>query len=173
MTAHAMAGDREKCLEAGMDDYVSKPVRPAELFEAIENGLRNKEKGRESNEFGPRKDGGEGKASAVFFDPENLNERLEGDEQMIKMVLEMFKQESSSILSAIEAAVASSDPEGAGKLGHSLKGSAGNVGARALQEVSAAFEESGKSGDIEKLKSRLTDLQETHRRTMQAIELQK
>ena len=171
MTAHAMTGDRERCLEAGMDDYVSKPVRPSEMFEAIERGIRKGNKaidpaGQNDDEIGSE----DVVSSLDVFDPDVLRERLEGDEEMIKMVLNMFKDESARIIEDIEKAVLSEDAAEAGKLGHSLKGSAGNVGAVSLQEVSAAVEESGKEGDLQALRTLLGDIKNTFTRTIQEIE---
>ena len=175
MTAHAMAGDRERCLDAGMDDYVSKPVRPQEMIEAIERGLRR----RADNNNSPAEvqqggdDTSEAGSGSGNFDPGLLRERLDGDEEMIGMVLDIFQEESSRILGDIERAVLSGDAGEAGKLGHSLKGSAGNVGAVSLQEVSAAVEKSGKEGDLEALQTLMAELKECFRRTTEEIKNQR
>ncbi len=174
MTAHAMVGDREKCLDAGMDDYVSKPVRPKELFAAIEKCIRQRE--METNEKNSHEDGNGSAATSVKideFDPEVLQEKLEGDEEMIGMVLDVFLEESAKIIDAIKRSIISGNAGDAGELGHSLKGSSGNVGAFALQHVSAAIEKSGKEGDIESLRSLSADLEDILDRTIKAIKIRK
>lgn len=174
MTAHAMAGDREKCLDAGMDDYVSKPVRPEEMFEAIEKGVRQKDKAIAANDTPEDKDDSAGnQPGSGDFNPDLLRERLDGDEEMIGMVLDIFREETSRIMEDIERAVRSGNTEDAGKHGHSLKGSSGNVGAIALQQVSAAVEKAGKDGDTESLRSLLADLKSTFQGTIRAIKLQR
>ena len=174
MTAHAMAGDREKCLDAGMDDYVSKPVRPEEMFAAIEKGIRQKDKAIADNDTPEVRDDSAGnQPGSGEFNPELLRERLDGDEEMIGMILDIFQEDSSRIMEDIERAVMSGNTDDAGKFGHSLKGSSGNVGAIALQQVSAAVEKAGKDGDMESLRSLLADLKSTFHRTIQAIKVQR
>jgi len=171
MTAHAMAGDRERCLEAGMDDYVSKPVRPAELFDAIEKGLRNL--GKSPQGAGEQAMEEKEPADAQVFDTTILEERLEGDREMIRMVLDMFREESSTIMESIEKAVAAGESGEAGGLGHSLKGAAGNVGALAVQEIALAVEKSGEEGNLEELERLVVKLREALRMTTQELELLK
>jgi PAS domain S-box-containing protein len=173
MTAHAMAGDREKCLDAGMDDYVSKPVRPEEMFAAIERGVRRSDNFHLSPAASRTKEKAEGgQLDLDIFNPEPLRERLDGDEEMIGMVLDMFQEESSRIVEDIEKAVMSGNAEEVAKNGHSLKGSSGNVGAAAMQRMSAAMEKSGKEGEIELLHSQLAELKSTFSLTIQAIKNQ-
>ncbi len=170
MTAHAMTGDREKCLDAGMDDYVSKPVQPKELFGAIEKGLRHIKKETKAEDvlqFGPDSDGKQ--AGSDEFDPEVLREKLDGDQEMIGMVLDIFLEEGSRILADMEKDVKSGNVDAAGKSGHSLKGSAGNVGAMALQKISAAVEKAGRERDEEALHILLPELMDTFKRTVQTI----
>ena len=171
MTAHAMTGDRERCLEAGMDDYVSKPVRPSEMFEAIERGIRKGNKaidpaGQNDDEIGSE----DVVSSLDVFDPDVLRERLDGDEEMINMVLNMFKDESARIIEDIEKALTSGDVEEAGKLGHSLKGSSGNIGAPSLQRISESVEMAGKAGKTGDLEALLAELKEVFSLTVAAVE---
>jgi len=83
MTAHAMQGDRERCLEAGMDGYVSKPVRPKELFEAIEAVMAGAQ--------GPDGDPPEEKMREEVLDRAALMDRVGGDAGLLReIVLEYF-----------------------------------------------------------------------------------
>jgi len=86
MTAHAMVGDRETCLEAGMDDYVTKPVRPQELFEAIGRWYPRKEEKMSANT--PEMERQTAQPAVADFDPDCLRERLGDDEEMISMILQ-------------------------------------------------------------------------------------
>jgi signal transduction histidine kinase/DNA-binding response OmpR family regulator len=170
MTAHAMGGDREKCLDAGMNDYVSKPVSPEEMFTSIEKGIRQSDKGIKTHAVSPdRNNSAESQSDLEVFNPELLREKLDGDQELVGMVLGIFQEESFRIVENIEKAVMSGDTEDAGNLGHSLKGSAGNIGAAALQQVSAAVEKSGKEGDMESLRTQYSELKNIFNMTIKAL----
>ena len=87
MTAHAMKGDREKCIQVGMNDYVSKPINPEKLYEAIERQLPQKVFKHTRVQVAP---GGD---TSDVFDYEALKERLDNDSEIIKSVLDAFLEE--------------------------------------------------------------------------------
>ena len=91
MTAHAMKGDRERCLEAGMDDYISKPIAPQALAEALEKWLDRAQRKRAGSR---RRDGSSrtGPASVVF-DRQALLDRLMGDEDLVKEIIAGFLED--------------------------------------------------------------------------------
>jgi len=172
MTAHAMTGDRERCLAAGMDDYISKPVRPGELFAAIEKGIRRRDRDLTGEKDGDPESLKEASPGTDDFDPNVLMERLEGDREMIGMVLEIFVKESTGIMNDLETAVKSENMEDVRKWAHSLKGSSGNIGAAALQEAAALLEKAGLENNRETLRDRFADLEKAFTRTVRSIDVQ-
>ena len=117
MTAHAMAGDRERCLSAGMDGYLSKPIEPRKLFAAVEQ-----------------------QPAACPFDAAELLARLCGDTGLMADVIAAFLEDCPARLAAIERALAGSQAEELRAEAHALKGSAANLSANALFEASQALE---------------------------------
>ena len=130
MTAHAMKGDRDRFLAAGMDGYVAKPVRPHELYAAVE-GLHSA-LGRET-------------ASAdVSFEWDAALERVGGDEAMLRELAEMFFTECPKLMQQIREHIASADGPELRRAAHTLKGSAHVFGAAAAAEAAHRLEEIGR-----------------------------
>ena len=127
MTAHAMNGDRDRCLSAGMDGYLSKPVNPAMLYAVVED-----ETPVADTPSQPRTD--------VKVDDRALRERLGGDEQLFNEVIHTFLSDCPSQLAEIRAAVAARDTDAVRVKAHGLKGAAGNLSAPALFTAAAALE---------------------------------
>ena len=96
MTAHAMKGDRERCLEAGMDDYVSKPVRPHELFAAIEGQARRPARTEAAAGDEPPEP-----PETESFDWDAAVLRLNGDEELLRDLAEVFLDEFPKCMAAI------------------------------------------------------------------------
>lgn len=139
MTAHAMKGDQEKCLEAGMDGYVSKPVRPSELFETVESVTS----ARKDTTAGPQLASG---ASAL--DVSELLSQVEGDISLLKELTGLFLEDCPNLMAELQDAVACGDAEGIERLAHTLKGSVGNFGAKGASEAALRLQQIGKSGDV-------------------------
>ena len=151
MTARAMRGDREKCLEAGMDDYLSKPVEPAAMAAVLERWL-----GEEPATEAPV--ALDTSAVLSVFDRSVFKNRLMGDEDIMKLVIEKFLSDFPEELDRLAAVAAKGDSAGAWQLGHKMKGSAANLSANALRAVAREIEKAGKDGDIERVRSLMPEL---------------
>jgi CheY-like chemotaxis protein len=147
MTAHAMQGDRERCLTAGADDYVSKPIDPDRLFATLKRWIRVEE-GRAGQVPEPRPrapaqtDAGVGhplERLSGFHVPEALG-RLRGNEALYCKLLKGFAQDNQDTVERIGAALDSRDLKAAHALVHTLKGVAGNLSALELLQATRALE---------------------------------
>jgi PAS domain S-box-containing protein len=138
MTAHALKGDRERCLAAGMDGYVAKPVRAEELRRAIE-------------EAAPGAAGGPAPADgpeAGGFERAEALARAGGDERVLRELARLFLTESPGWLAEMGAAVAAADAVRLQRAAHTLKGAVGIFGARAAAAAAAKLERMGRDHDL-------------------------
>jgi CheY-like chemotaxis protein/HPt (histidine-containing phosphotransfer) domain-containing protein len=143
MTAYAVTGDEEKCLAAGMDDYVSKPVNPQRLREVLRHWVgRRHRPGRDR-----AADGGANEAEMGVLAWSDMLDRMLGDESLIRKVVQVFLEDAPKRLSELDQAMASGDLERVRKEAHSIKGAAANLGAGMLVEAARSAEEAGRSGD--------------------------
>ena len=140
MTAHAMKGDRERCLEAGMDAYVSKPIQAGELFRAVE-GLAVPP-GR------LKEDGGKERPRARGLEPASLLDRFGGDTMLLRRLVRIFLDDCPRMVSKIKKAVAAQDPESLAKAAHGFKGAVSNFGATEVREMARQLEAQARRHDL-------------------------
>jgi CheY-like chemotaxis protein len=142
MTAHAMAGEREKCLQMGMNDYISKPINEILLFEKIyKHGMTMK--AADENAPKPEK----------ITDLSMLIELMRGKKNVISETLEMFLKQVEDDLPVLDAAVEKEDFVTIKGYAHRLKSSVAMLGIHSLEQILNEMEALGKvSLNIEKVK---------------------
>jgi signal transduction histidine kinase/DNA-binding response OmpR family regulator len=154
MTANAMKGDRERCLEAGMDDYLAKPVNPEKLWAKLIQWLPADEKAVTTIQ-----DDQDGQAvspnvqtkidgSTEWLDVKGALERAMGDASFLKMMLDEFRQQKESYLENILAALTLQDADKIKKEAHTLKGTAANLGLIQISKAALNLENLGRAGNL-------------------------
>ncbi len=147
MTAQAMKGDRERCLEAGMDGYVSKPIHAQDLEDAIASVLQVKD------DIGRREVAAEPTAecrphSIVCWNKSETLESLGGDEKLLREVIEIFREQAPKHLAALREAIAKGDAEAVETAAHSLKGELGYLAVPGIHQMARELEEAGSKFDL-------------------------
>ncbi len=140
MTAHAMKGDRDRCLNSGMDAYVSKPLRANELFDAIE-GLTPTD-GR-SDDSMPEDD-----TTTPVVDWDAAVSHLEGDVDLLKEIAGMFLEESSVLMFQMKEALNRGDGRALERAAHTIKGSVGNFAAQPAFDAALRVEQVGRDSEM-------------------------
>jgi two-component system sensor histidine kinase/response regulator len=143
LTANAMKKDREMCLDAGMNDYLAKPIHPEELAEVIarwvpgNNGTSKVQSATKMVKQGP------------VFDRSSLLERLGGDGKIYEDVIALFLKDAPGQIDSLQESVSSGDVVLAQRQAHTLKGASGNVGAVGLEKAALQMEKACVEGHLE------------------------
>jgi two-component system, sensor histidine kinase and response regulator len=142
MTAHAMKGDREECLQAGMDGYIAKPVQPKDLFEAVEV-------------WGPttptlHSSTPAARPATEAMDRHAARERLGGDSELLVEIAGLFLDECPRLLSEVRCAVARQDGKALERAADTLKGSVANFAAVTAMEAAAALATMGRQNNLQR-----------------------
>jgi CheY-like chemotaxis protein/HPt (histidine-containing phosphotransfer) domain-containing protein len=135
MTANAMASDREVGLEAGMDDYLTKPVFAAQLAALLEKLVQ------------PREDAPP--PERKVFDAAEMKKRLQLDDDLLLQIVEMFLEDVPVRRAALVAALSEGRMEELGRLAHTLKGTAANLVAETVVDAGQALETAVREGNLE------------------------
>ena len=163
MTAHAMKGDKERCLEAGMDDYISKPIKPDELYQVINRQAIDKNK--EQSDMPDL---------TIPIDMQKALESVDGDRDLMLELVSMFLDELPETMKEMEACVQKRDAEKLERKAHALKGALGNFGADKAVELTFSLEKAGRFGELDHSEQTMNALQtEMERIKAYFIELSK
>jgi signal transduction histidine kinase/CheY-like chemotaxis protein/HPt (histidine-containing phosphotransfer) domain-containing protein len=147
MTAHAFMGIKEKCLDAGMDDYISKPLRRDDLLAIIDKWILV-----DSQKNGPNCSPDRNQEKEGSFDPMDVETALkefEGDKECLSEVVEGFIQTVEEQILRLGEAISKKDANVLKREAHSIKGGASNLTAMALANAAGALEKMGESDNFE------------------------
>jgi CheY-like chemotaxis protein len=151
LTADAMKGDRERCLAAGMDDHLSKPIQPEELFATIERMAAQQRR------------------TPPVMDEAGLLERLDGDRKLIRDVARVFLADCPKMMEAIRKAIRRRDAAALQDAAHALKGSVANLAATEAREDALRLETIGRAGDIARAREGYVKLQKSMKHFQKAL----
>jgi PAS domain S-box-containing protein len=170
MTAYAMKGDREKCLEAGMNDYVPKPIEPQILADVLDKWLPQDTAGTKapvnakwtSTVFVPEPEG-------EIFDKAGVMTRLMDDEDLARKVMACFLDDTPRQVEALRGYIKTGAISSAERQAHTIKGASASVGGEALRAVALKMEEAARAADLESVKTHLPILERQFIRLKEAI----
>jgi signal transduction histidine kinase/CheY-like chemotaxis protein len=161
MTAHAMKGDRERCLAAGMDGYVSKPIHAKELFETIANLAPPT-----ASAAPPPPDRGPAEAD---FDQAAALARLNNDPDLLQELATAFLDEAPRMLQDVRAAVAAADAPKLRRCAHSVKGAVAIFAEGGAYQAALALEALGQVADFADAARALASLEQELQRLYPAL----
>jgi len=141
VTAHAMSGERDKCLEAGMDNYLAKPVSEAELMALMDETVRRI---RTAEPSAPA-----GASTSDVFDVRRVLEFAAGDQAFLRTLVEIFSETTPKQVAAIETSVQNRDAGALMRAAHQLKGSVGNFAAERARKLAGELEDQARRKDFD------------------------
>ena len=151
MTANAMVGDREKCLDAGMSDYLAKPIDFEPLLAKLHQWLPTEEGNKKNPESSSSKVISNNLAAndgQNIWDKEAALKRVKGKPERLIALIEMYLEDCSTSIQDVENALNAEDAEALAHVAHTIKGVSGNLGGLRLQKISASIEVAAKDNDL-------------------------
>ena len=172
LTANAIKGDRERCLAAGMDSYLTKPLNPKLLIAAIQTFVGNepaadpdqiaverRSEAATAQTYAPEQCANQIPSSSAI-DFESLLARCMGDRALVAKIAQKFHDRSVVTMQQLRTGFEAGDPAETARLAHSMKGAAANLSAIKLSELAAQIESLGNAGDLSTAEDALKQLAE-------------
>ena len=169
MTAHALTGDREKSLEAGMNDHITKPIDPQQLYAMLARWIAPDVWQLPDIGLPAHQQDGDSLPTLPGVAVETGLARMGGNRDLYLRVLRKFGANQANVVEAIRTALAGDDTPTAIRLAHTLKGIAGTIGAEGLQDSAAALEAALRQGDGVPPEALLTQVTERLDEVLDAI----
>jgi CheY-like chemotaxis protein len=175
LTANALSGDAQRCLDAGMDGYLSKPFSVDELYVTLKPYAQKKHGSSRATEHAAPAATTPAPAAAVL-DEQALRQirslRQPGGPDLLKKIVALYISNSRTLIETLRDAILRSDAPGVAQAAHSLKSSSANVGAKSLTEMCAQLEATAKAGKLEPAWNLLDRMVEEHNRVLLALNAQ-
>jgi signal transduction histidine kinase/DNA-binding NarL/FixJ family response regulator len=172
MTANAMKGDREACLETGMDDYLSKPVKKEDLSMVLEKWLKPQapeQNAGVTSADAPAEKTSDPQGTPLLFDEAKLLDNFNGDVDIAKSILNVALTEIPKDVEKLQEFCKGGDIQAIRLQAHSIKGMAANLRTPALRDIAYKIETAAKNGDVASARELLPELEQTTRMTIEAI----
>ncbi|MEA2085194.1 MAG: response regulator [Thermodesulfobacteriota bacterium] len=196
MTAHVMQGDREACINAGMDDYLSKPIDPRKLIDMVEHYSdrestaaerasepppTDKSPAKEPEAAAPHqpekahalKEPAEKEANETIFNKADMLRRVMNDEGILKRLINGFFEHAPGHLVSLRETLDNNDAPGVQLRAHTIKGVAANFSSAPLRDIAHQIEIAGKEADLKKAESLFPELQNKFDLLSKALEQEK
>jgi HPt (histidine-containing phosphotransfer) domain-containing protein len=155
LTAHAIDSDLRRCLEAGMNDYVTKPVNPGALLAAVQRWLPGEPEGAEALGCAlltsPQDVEKSSLKSRTVFDRSSFLQRMMHDRGLARLIIDEFLVDMPVQIVALKELIDRQDAAGAGAQAHRIKGAAANVNAEVLREIAWTMEKAGRENELSAL----------------------
>jgi CheY-like chemotaxis protein/HPt (histidine-containing phosphotransfer) domain-containing protein len=164
VTASAMAGDRDKCMQAGMDDYLSKPIEPEQLARVLNQWMNGRNAGRRP----PDSDSAPAAETCIFDEP-SLIKRVMGNRKLAGKIVGAFLESAPAQLSNLRSQTAKHDGPSARREAHSLKGAAATISAPALRDVALKAEQAAAAEQWELVAALIPSLEAQLERLREAL----
>ncbi|MCI0476391.1 MAG: Hpt domain-containing protein, partial [Anaerolineales bacterium] len=182
LTAHALRGERDKCIAAGMDDYLAKPITPDVLYATLRRWLKSAARAEATPAASPAQVPMPASPPIVPPAPEEepiINPAVldsfrqlqePGGPNIITQLIDLFLSELPTKLAAIQQAIGNRDATRLNKAAHTLKGSSANMGAQRAARVCLELENLGKAGDLTGAEDLFARLEQELARAKEALE---